>query len=319
MKRTLLTFSAIVSLTMGWAQTQIGNSGFENWEAIGSNEEPVNWNSFMTATGSFSNYASNQIQSSSDVRPGSIGQKSCRINSKEINVIFTTVIANGNVTLGKINMGSATPSSSSNYNFTDRTDADFSEDVTTTPDSIVFWAKFTPNGHTQNARFKATLHDDNDYRDPEDAASANYIVATAELNYPSTNGNWERKSIPFTYSGPASSPAYLLVTFTTNETPGGGAGDDIVLIDDIELIYNPAGIINNSISEVKCYFRNEDNSLIFSSDKPFEGTYNIYALNGSLVKSGIIDGPQFLDLNSGVYIVNYSVGEQKYFQKIFVK
>ena len=55
------------------------------------------------------------------------------------------------------------------------------------PDSIVFWAKFVPNGHNQNARMKASLHTTYNYRDPEDAASANELVASAVENFANQN------------------------------------------------------------------------------------------------------------------------------------
>ena len=57
------------------------------------------------------------------------------------------------------------------------------------------------------------------------------------LNYPHS-GVWVRYSAPFDYSGPVSNNTYILVTFTTNKTPGGGNGGDEVLLDDVELIYN---------------------------------------------------------------------------------
>src|SRR5690554_8090199 len=114
--------------------------------------------------------------------------------------------------------------------------------------------KFIPNGHSGNARVKATIHDNYDYRDPEDAASSNHVVATAVLNYPSTGENWVRKSIPFDYSGPATDGAYILITFTTNETAGGGKKDDVVFIDDVELIYNPLSTDNQeTLSSISIY------------------------------------------------------------------
>jgi len=235
MKRILLIGLISSCASLSYSQTQVGNSGFETWENVASDQEPTNWNSFLTGGGTYAWAAANQIASSTTVRPGSSGTKSCRIWSRAV----FGIIANGNVTLGKINMGSTTPTAASNYNATVRADANFSEPLTDRPDSIVFWAKFTPNGHTQNARMKATLHNNNDYRDPEDAASANYIVATAVVNYPSTAGAWKRFSVPFNYSGPASINTHILITFTTNQTPGGGAADDEVLVDDMELVYVP--------------------------------------------------------------------------------
>lgn len=233
-KRLFILGLSIVCLANVKAQMQIDNSGFEQWESVTGGSEPVNWNSFLTAGGGLNWAADNQLEESSDVRPGSTGTKSARIWSRNA----FGVIANGNLTLGKINMGDLIPTGSSNYNWTDTGSPDFHQVMTDQPDSLVFWVKFTPNGHSGNARVKATIHDDNDYRDPENTAAANYVVGVAELNFPSTNNEWVRKSIPFDYSGPATDAQFILLTFTTSETAGGGKGGDEVFIDDVELIYN---------------------------------------------------------------------------------
>ena len=91
---------------------------------------------------------------------------------------------------------------------------------------------------------KASIHTDYDYRDPEDAASTAEVVASAVVNYPATNG-WERFPVAFDYEGAACENDYILVTFTTNETAGGGDGGDMVRIDDVELIYNPTSMIDS--------------------------------------------------------------------------
>ena len=55
MKKTLLLITALAGTLSGFAQTQIGNSDMELWENVGSStEEPNNWNSFKTGTGSVS-------------------------------------------------------------------------------------------------------------------------------------------------------------------------------------------------------------------------------------------------------------------------
>jgi len=235
MKRILLlTLSAVLAGSVS-AQGQIGNSDMENWESVGGDSEPVNWNSFLSAQGSLSGFSANQIEESTDVRPGSTGTSSARIWTR--NAGFG-VKANGNMTLGRINMGSVTPSSSDNYNISLTADPNFSEELTDTPDSIVFWVKYNAADGNSEARMKATLHDNYDYRDPEDAAASAHVVATAELNY-SPTGGWVRKAVAFDYSGPATGNTHILVTFASNATPGGGDVDDEVYIDDIELIYNP--------------------------------------------------------------------------------
>ncbi|MFN5634747.1 MAG: PKD domain-containing protein, partial [Flavobacteriia bacterium] len=237
MTRKLLTFSMLVFALNGLTQTQIGNSGMETWTNLGaSTEEPTNWNSFLSGQGGLVGFASQQVQRSTIVRAGATGTYSARVWAKST----LGIVANGNMTLGRINMGSSTPSSSSNYNISLQADANFSEAITDRPDSIVFWVRYTQaGGGVQNARMHAILHDGYDLRDPIDANSTSHVVATAALNYPATAGAWVRKSVPFVYSGAATTVSYILVTFTTNQTPGGGAANDEVLIDDVELIYVP--------------------------------------------------------------------------------
>lgn len=244
--KKIFTIGFMISLVATiHAQTQIGNSGFENWENIPGGSEPVNWNSFLTANGGVSTLAQDQIAVSSDSRPGSPGTKSVRIFSKSI----FGIIANGNVTLGRIHMGAASATSTDNYNRTIRSNADYNQEMTDRPDSIVFWVKFKPNGGGNDlARMSATIHDNYDYRDPEDAASSNHIVGRAELNFLSTNNAWVRKAVAFDYSGPASDAQYILLTFTTNKTPGGGSGNDQVWIDDVELVYTPKASFTSDLS-----------------------------------------------------------------------
>lgn len=220
------------------AQTQVGNSNFEQWENVGSNtEEPINWNGIKTSTGGNGGLAPKSIQRSTQIRPGSTGTYSARVYSSSV----IGIVANGNMTCGRVNAGSTTASSPQNYNYTQRSSTGFSEALNAWPDSIVFWVRYNNANVNQNARMSATIHDDYDYRDPStsDANAPLHVVATAILNYPRTNGNWERKSVPFTYNGPATSPDYILITFTSNSVAGGGSAGDEVFIDDMELIYVP--------------------------------------------------------------------------------
>jgi len=234
MKKSLLFF-ALISTSCIVNSQQLGNGNMELWENVGqATEEPNNWNSFKSGQGGFVSFASQQIQRSTAIRAGATGQYCARVWSKST----LGIVANGNMTLGRINMGSSTPSNPANYNFSSTADANFSEALTTNPDSLVFWVKYTAAAG-QQARVHAIIHDNYDLRDPIDANSTPHVVGTAELNYPPTGGTWVRKSIPFIYSGPATSTQFILVTFTTNMTPGGGANNDEILVDDIELIYNP--------------------------------------------------------------------------------
>jgi hypothetical protein len=300
---TVLTFAGAYS----FAQGQIGNGDMESWA---NNDEPDNWNSFLTASGTWSGAAGDQCEQSSDVRPGSPGVKSCRIFA---NSIFG-VVANGNVTLGRIEMGSTNATSSSNYNYTITGNADFSEPLTDMPDSIVYWVKYTPNGGNGNARMKATLHTDYNYRDPEDAASAVEVVATAIDNYPSTQGNWERHAIAFDYSGPATTNAYILVTFTTNETGGQGNDDDEVLIDDVELIYNQGtnSIVENTNDGINVAMSNATNQVYFNSLTDLEGTYSIINTLGQTVQAGEVAKKVNFEAVPGIYFVHLNANNKVY-------
>lgn len=238
MKKTLLIINVLLLSLISFSQQQIGNGDMEAWTNVGAaNEEPANWNSFKTASGGLASFAAQQIWRSTNIRPGATGSYCAQIKC----VSILGVPANGNVTLGKVNMGSSTATSASNYNKSFTTDVNFSEPLTDLPDSLVFWVKYTPINNTHQARVSTILHDTYDYIDGYnvDAGSAPHKVGDASLNFTTTNGVWVRKSIPFVYTGPASPNTFILSTFATNMTPGVGSVNDEVLIDDIELIYNP--------------------------------------------------------------------------------
>ena len=297
MRKITLFFSLSVAFIYS-AQTQIGNSDLEQWENVGApTEEPVNWNSFKTGSGNFAGFANKQIERSSNVRAGASGMYCARIWSTSV----LGIVANGTMTCGRINMGSTTPANAANYNYSSTADANFSETCVDSPDSLVFWVKYTQaGGGSQNARIHAILHDAFDVHDPIDANSQSHIIATAELNYAPTGGNWERKSIPFTYlPNTGLLPGYILVTFATNSTPGGGAANDEVLIDDISLVYNGGvGLDEASITPMHANYSNEELSLFGQT----QGTLMVYSMNGAEVFNGLINGKATISLTGGIYV-----------------
>lgn len=307
MKKSILSGVFTFATVALMAQGQIANSDFEQWETpSGSpNDEPVNWNSFMTASGGFTWAADNQLLPSTDVRPGSAGTTSARIWTRSAGF---GIKANGNLTLGRINMGAATADApDDNYNYTITSDPDFSQALTDAPDSIVFWAKYTAANGGSTARMKATLHDDYDYHDPEGTGgSAAHGVAYAELDYSPTNG-WQRFAVAFDYSGPASVNTYILVTFASNSIPGGGDVDDEVIIDDVELIYN-----SNSITDLKnsvfVGLDNVSNTLSFNGFEGTSGTYEVYSTAGVLVQSGAMQNTVPFNEEAGMYVIKTITG-----------
>ena len=146
--------------------------------------------------------------------------------------------ANGNLTTGRINMGSMTPANSANYNYTDRSSSDNSLRFAGRPDAVSFYAKFTPGSDNadQKARGQFILHDGCDYRDPEIKDQGGNRVGKASVLIDSCT-DWTYYEGAFTYYQKSTPEVqYLLGSFTTNPTPGGSTGDELI-IDDIHFIY----------------------------------------------------------------------------------
>ncbi len=296
MKKIYTSFFAILFSLAAFGQ-QIDNGSMEEWDNLGSiNEEPSNWNSFMTASGGLSLFASKQVEQSTDIRSGASGMYSARVFSKST----IGIIANGNLTLGRINMGSSTPSSTSNYNYTVTGNSDFSQQLNASPDSIVFWVKYNNSSSSDLARIKAIIHDDFDYVDPMTTESETHVVADAALNFESTDGSWVRKSIAFDYVGPATTPEYILVTFTTNMIPGGGSDGDEIFIDDIELIYSTSGISDVQKSYWIAY---NESGLVFSNDFEPDDIFCVFSTAGKQVHLGTCEELSRVSLLPGMYLI----------------
>lgn len=241
---------------------QMPNAGFENnWHTVNKGVEPEYWHSFNSGTGDFisSTQDNTQLTESNDVRPGSTGNKSALIKSRYIVIAR----ANGNFTNGQINAASWTATDGqNNYNFSDPSNNGFNTTFTATPDSIAFWAKYIPvsGTNTTKARMHAIITTNAYYKDPEDGGSYDNVkVAEAAINYDPTNG-WKRLCVPFEYSNVgADKAAYILINFTTNQTPGGGntssSNVDQLYLDDVEMIYN-ANLKSLSIGNEAILFTN---------------------------------------------------------------
>jgi hypothetical protein len=293
-----LLFACLIISGTSFGQQQVGNGDMENWDNVGSStEEPTNWSSFKSASGGMAWAGSQQVSRSTSVRAGATGTYCARIWSNSV----LGIVANGNLTLGRVNMGNSTATDASNYNYSQTSDANFSESLTNTPDSLVFWVKYTASA-SQEARVSAVLHDDYDYKDGYniDAASEPHKVAEISYNFAPTNGQWVRKSVPWAYVGPAVNNTYILVTFTTNKTPGGGAANDEVLIDDVELIYNSsASIDENSLAITPLI---NENSLSFKGGE-VSAEFSIVNAAGQEIFSGNTSGAYNISGMNGMYII----------------
>ena len=252
---------------------QIGNYTFEEWD---SNGEPKNWNGFKTAGGSYANMVSGEgkVGSNSDVRPGTAGKTSARVYSTSV----VGVVANGNMTTGQIIAGAMSAANTDNHNESKIGDSNFSQVLTARPDSFTVWLKYVPmSGSSSTAGFSNYIHGNHSgFTDPLTGNSSKYIVASANVSKLTTDRGWKRFSIPFdyaTYTANGESPAYIMTTFNTNSTPGGGDAGEELYVDDILLIYNPTLTIG-SLSKTQ-YEPGDVISLPYT----IEGTMSPYNLN----------------------------------------
>ena len=237
-----LLFFGLISLNLN-AQygPQIENRGFEQWTNRVS--EPVHWHSGGTATGTFSGFVSSQIEQSSQTRPGSSGSKSVRLYPTSI----LGITANGNLTNGRMNAGSMSATGTGNYNYTQRAQSAFNSPISQLPDSLTVWVCFRSQSTSDKAQVKAVVHGDADYRllasgggDPSNmlvATASEAFTRTAEAN---ASLSWKRLSIPYQKNGSCTDVRYILLSVSTNQTPGSGSSEDDLYIDDILLIYNPS-------------------------------------------------------------------------------
>ncbi len=237
---SLFVFSFISLSLAAQYGPQLDNRGFEQWTNRVS--EPTHWHSGGTATGTFSGWVSSQIEQSTHPRPGSSGTKSVRLYPESV----WGVTANGNLTNGRMNAGSMSASGSENYNYTQRSENAFNTPISQLPDSLTIWVCFRSSSTSSKAQVKAVVHGDADYRLIANGTEspADKHVATAALSFTRTapNGgsyNWRRLSIPFNNNGPCTDVRYILMTATTNETPGSGSTSDDLFLDDILLVYCP--------------------------------------------------------------------------------
>lgn len=250
MKKTIRTLSMLFAFSMMTTALsaqygpQFTNSGFEDWTSRETDavSEPVHWHSGGTATGTWSGFLSNQVEQSSQKRPGSSGSKSARLFPTSV----LGITANGNLTNGRINAGSMSASGSGNYNYTQRSESVFNTPINQLPDSLTVWVCFRSNSTTDKAQVKAVVHGDADYKLMGNGTEepADKHVATAALSFTRTSTasgayTWRRLSIPFVNNGPCTDVRYILFTATTNETPGTGSTSDDLFIDDVLLVYRP--------------------------------------------------------------------------------
>lgn len=240
---------------------QMPNSDFETWSE--KNHAPRHWHGFESPKGGFAGSAKSntKLVSSKWIRPGSAGSKSALLTCSKI----LGIIANGTMTNGVLNAGSMSAADASNHSETDLSstskDANgdpFSTPIYAKPDAVKFWMRFVQADPSVTAdypyaAFNAVVTDGTYYQDPENKTYHNKVAVAAPNLENMRTGDWRQVTCDFdyaTYAADSAQAKAILMTFSTNATPGKGSAvtssyklvkADSVYIDDLELVYN-AGI-----------------------------------------------------------------------------
>jgi len=125
--------------------------------------------------------------------------------------------------------------------------------------------------------------------------------------------------VPFTYAGNPADAAYILATFTTNMTPGVGSASDVLLIDDVELIYyTPSTASTFELTASSVHVSVESSAVRLHSKQVLEGNYAIYSASGAQIQKGTIM-PE-IDFNSvnGIYFLHLTTSKGSIVKK-FIK
>lgn len=234
------TLGQTLNVVFGSRNYQIPNSGFEDFHKAGKADEPNHWHSFQSATGSLANMVTGNIHltKSTDVRPGTSGETSVKL----VPVSVVVAMANGTMTTGRMVAGSISAKDTENHAETDisNTDKDANGDPFYTlmdgrPDAVKVWAKTKVK--SGDATISAVITDGTYYQDPEDKTYNNvFSKAQSAIN---TSEQWQEIVVPFKEQGNNVEPKAILVTISTNGTPGKGDKKDYIIVDDLSLVYNP--------------------------------------------------------------------------------
>ena len=290
----------------GTLSQQLENSGFEQWENVGTGEEePLSWSSTKTSDNSSLNGLAPQVISrSTDAHTGTYAAK--LVNK---NVPFVNIVANGILTNGIVH---TTTNPQDSYVYTDVNSSDHSQPFTSYPDSIVGWYKYAPQGNDVG-NIQVLIHGSYGQL-PIDASTS--IIALAEFDF-SANSNWTRFSAPFIYYPTINNPAYILCNISAGDSTQAVANSELK-IDDLELIYNTTKIPDESTNSINVTYLNDH--LQFSNIVN-EINYAIYNLQGQLMNIGKIDRYNrnvSITLESGIYFISIQSKDHHQSIKILV-
>ncbi len=315
--KKLWTTSLIVLLLAGFAtaQSQLENPGFEDWEDIlaGSGDtirEPVDWSSLKTSDNpALSALAPVVTARSSDAHSG--------MYSIKLTNVLSFIVANGVATNGQVHPDLV---ASSAFIFTDTLDGQWNTPFTVRPDSIAGWIKYAPQSD-DTLQVKVALHQG--FGKQPDANYADKWIGAAEYKSPLNTGDeWVRFSAPFVYFSDEN-PEYILVVLNSGNEYNPIAGS-VALIDDLEMIYNPAQSTPSRLNNQTGFIFAVNNQYLVIRGIAYASfqTIMIHDLTGKLIWTGTVTANR-VDVSSaylreGIYMVTLAGKSNVLTQKIMI-
>ena len=231
---------------------QILNSDFEDWSGPDYDNVPVGWHSFESVGGgrmfvAFARSTDHTSVQKEDLHKGTTGKSCLKLVPRNLGV----ALANGTISTGQMIAGDFSADSPKNHAQMDISVSEssngtpFYAKLTQRPIALSVWVKFTqgtPQAEFPYATVSAAITNGSYYQEPTADNDSSAVIGYAQNNTIATNGGeWQHLYVPFRYDSKnfnkTDEPKAIMVTFSTNAKPGKGSDGDVLLIDDLELIY----------------------------------------------------------------------------------
>lgn len=308
----ILIFILIVIPVSFYGQ-EIENQGFENWEDIGTGLiEPVEWSTIKTSEDTvISSLAPLTYERSNDAHTGAYSLKLYNVQ------VFANLVATGAITNGRFH---AEFNLDSSYSFTQQDDSRWHTAFTGRPDSLTGWFKFFPRLNDA-AQFKVILHVD-DCKLPENGTFPNWVGMAV---YVTPNGvtydEWTRFAVPFTYFND-NIPEYELFVINSGDSIT-AIDSSYLLVDDLHVVYKPAGISEPDISEPFLFVTDDRLIISLESESAYLNQYfYLIDVTGQTVLTRQLENNQVLlpgHLPEGVYVAVLQSKSKQFVQKVIIR
>lgn len=317
MKRISVLF--LLGMCLGYsnyAQDQLENAGFEEWENILATvndtiREPLEWSSLKTSD--LPNLAAMAPVVCTRSNEAYAGNYSMKLTNASV----FGLVANGIATNGRIHPDLNTELS---YSYTDTDSAMWNSPFTARPDSLIGWYQYSPQGN-DSLQVKVSLHQG--YGQQPDEDFENNWIGLAEFRTGfNTEGVWTRFSVPFIYFS-EDIPEYAL-TLISSGNAYAAVAKSTALFDDLEMVYVSTSS-NQGPARAEGYIAMPRSGTLWLRNIRFSdfNQLSIYSITGRKVWHGKVDS-EWIDISAahlpqGIYLVSLTGSHQVFNQKVMLK